>query len=279
MFPELFQIPGLGITIWTYGIVLDVGIIASVWLVGRLGARDGLQKKQLYSVLVFAGLAAFIGAQLLGITDWHEAASHWQRFLSLGRPHASGASFDALLIMLPVSAVLMRAYALPCWRGLDALAPGIALASAVSRLGCFAAGCCWGRPTDSWIGMRFTERAHELTGVPIGEALVPTQLLSASAGFLILGVLLLLRKRRAFNGQIILAYLMLYSVACFAIGFWRDDPGDQLFGLSTIQFTSAIIFPLSCAFYLQLRRRPRGPLLVSHAVFSGIEKGTIPNGS
>jgi phosphatidylglycerol:prolipoprotein diacylglycerol transferase len=255
MFPELFKIPGLGLTIWAYGVVLDAGIIASVWLVGQLGARDGLPKKQIYSVLVFAGPVAFIGAQLLGIVDWHEAASHWQRFLSLGRPHASGASFDALLVMLPVSAVLMRAYALPCWKGLDALAPGVALASAVSRLGCLAAGCCWGRPTDSWIGMRFTERAHELTGVPIGEALVPTQLLSAGAGFLILGVLLLLRKHRAFNGQIILAYLMLYSVACFAIGFWRDDPHGQTLGLSTSQFISTIVFPLASIVYLWLHEK------------------------
>jgi prolipoprotein diacylglyceryltransferase len=79
MFPELFKIPGLGITIWTYGVVLDAGIIASVWLVGRLGARDGLPKKHLYTILAFSGPAAFVGAQLLGIVDWHEAASHWQR--------------------------------------------------------------------------------------------------------------------------------------------------------------------------------------------------------
>src|SRR5260370_40116031 len=103
MLPELFKIPGLGITIWTYGVVLDAAIIAAVWLIGRLAKRDGMPRRQIYAVLLCGGLAAFIGAQLLTIGR-HEAAAHWQGFLSAGRPRGGGSSLDALLVMLPVSA-------------------------------------------------------------------------------------------------------------------------------------------------------------------------------
>ena len=62
-----------------------------------------------------------------------------------------------------------------------AFAPGLALGHAIGRVGCFAAGCCWGKPTTSWIGVHFSAKASELTGVPIDTALIPTQLIEAAA--------------------------------------------------------------------------------------------------
>src|SRR5262245_57518095 len=163
MLPELFRIPSLGITIWTYGVALDAAAIGAVWLIGGLAARDHLPRRSLYCVMSLAGALAFISAQIPGILTSQERTGRWQG------PHAAGSSFDAFLVMLPLSVVLMKVFRLPCWRGLDAFAPGLALAWGVARLGCLGAGCCWGRPTESWMGMHFTERAHELTGVPIGQ--------------------------------------------------------------------------------------------------------------
>jgi len=248
LLPELFKIPGLGINIWTFGVALDVAAIGAVLVIGRLGRRDGLPSRQLYTVLVWAGLASFAGAQVLAIAGSPQPAN-FRQFWSLGRPHGSGSSFDALLIMLPVSALFARAFALPSWKSLDVFAPGLALASAVARLGCLAAGCCWGVATDSWIGMRFTERAHHLTGVPTDNPLVPTQLISSAACFLIFVLLLVLRRRRAFSGQILLVYLILYSSACLTIGIWRDEPGARSFGLSTTQLTSASTILLAVVLY------------------------------
>ena len=71
----------------------------------------------------------------------------------------------------------MRRWKLPWAKTSDAFAPAVALGHAIGRLGCFSAGCCWGKPTTSWIGVRFTEKASELTGVPIDLALIPLSLL------------------------------------------------------------------------------------------------------
>ncbi|HXI93959.1 MAG TPA: prolipoprotein diacylglyceryl transferase family protein, partial [Blastocatellia bacterium] len=71
----------------------------------------------------------------------------------------------------------------------------------------------------------------------------------------IFGFLMWLRKRRAFDGQIIYSYLMIYGVARFTIEFWRDDPRGQVFGLSTSQFISVIMFVLGLVMTLYYRHR------------------------
>lgn len=78
--------------------------------------------------------------------------------------------------------------------------------------------------------------------MPIDVHLVPTQLIEAAINFAIFAGLLWLRKRRAFDGQIIFTYLIVYSVARFTIEFWRDDPRGELLGLSTSQFISVLLF-------------------------------------
>jgi prolipoprotein diacylglyceryltransferase len=97
--------------------------------------------------------------------------------------------------------------------------------------------------------MKFTERAHQLSGVPVNVALIPTQLILAFAGLLIFVALLWLRRRRVFDGQIILACVILYSSAGFIVEFWRDVPRSDVVGLSTSQSISIVILPLAFMSY------------------------------
>jgi phosphatidylglycerol:prolipoprotein diacylglycerol transferase len=83
-------------------------------------------------------------------------------------------------------------------------------------------------------------------------------LIEAAANLAIFGFLMWLRKRRAFDGQIIYSYLMIYGVTRFTIEFWRDDPRGQVFGLSTSQFISVIMFVLGLAMTLYYWRRRSG---------------------
>jgi len=248
MLPELLKIHGLNLTVWSYGVILGLGMIAGLWLTGRLAMRDGLPRNELLSAVLWCAPAVFFGSQLVTLIvegdrlDWHQV-------FSLNRLHSGGTYFGALLSVLPASILFTRVLQLPWLKSLDTCAPGIALVSAVGRLGCFAAGCCWGRATDSWVGVRFTEKAHAITGVPTDVTLVPTQLLLASAGLIIFAGMLWLRRRQAFAGQIILAYLILYSGARLVIEFWRDDPRGQVLGLSTSQAISIVILPLALLFY------------------------------
>jgi phosphatidylglycerol---prolipoprotein diacylglyceryl transferase len=258
MFPELFRIPGLGIPIATYGVLLATGFIAALWLAARLAARDGLPKDRIYDLGLYVLASALIGSKvLMVIIEWSEYQGQWRRIFSFDLWRSGGVYYGGFLVALLVSLLLMRRWHLPWRKTADAFAPAIALGHSIGRMGCFSAGCCWGEPTTSWIGVRFTEKGHELTGVPVDSALVPTQLIEAAANLAIFGLLIWLRKRRAFEGQVIYSYLMLYGVARFTIEFWRDDPRGQIAGLSTSQVISIIMFVLGLALTLYYwRRRP-----------------------
>ena len=256
MFPELFKIPGIDVTIHTYGFLLAIAFILALWMTARLAARDGLPKNRVYDLGLYILLSALVGAKVVMlITEWNEPGGGWKRVFSLDLLSSGGVFYGGLLFALVTSVVLMRLYRLPWRKTADAFAPGIAVGHAVGRLGCFSAGCCWGRPTDSWIGVRFTEKASELTGVPIDSALIPTQLIEAVANLLIFVFLLWLTKRRRFEGQVIFAYLMIYSVARFVIEFWRADPRGEAFGLSTSQLISVVMFPLALLLMIYYSRR------------------------
>ncbi|HXG91905.1 MAG TPA: prolipoprotein diacylglyceryl transferase [Blastocatellia bacterium] len=253
MLPELFRIPGLGIPVATYGVLLAIGFLLALWTAARLAARDGLPKARIYDLGLYIIAGALIGSKVLMIFTEPDAQVFSFDFLRSG-----GVFYGGFIAALLVSVFLMHRYKLPWRKTADAFAPGIALGHSIGRLGCFSAGCCWGKPTTSWLGVHFTERASELTGVPVDAALVPTQLIEAIANFAIFGFLLWLWKRRRFEGQIIYAYLMIYSVARFTIEFWRDDPRGQVLWFSTSQFISIILFALGLALMIYNWRKPKG---------------------
>lgn len=257
MFPELFRIPGLGIPIATYGVLLAIAFIVALWLTARLAERDGLPRNRIYDLGLYILASALIGSKaLMVLVEWGDFAGDWRRIFSFDLWRSAGVYYGGFLIALLVSVILMRRWQLPWRKTADAFAPGVALGHAIGRLGCFSAGCCWGKPTTSWIGVRFTEEANRLTGVPIDSALIPTQLIEAAANLLIFFFLLWLRKRRSFDGQIIYAYLMVYSVARFTIEFWRADERGQVLGLSTSQFIAILLFALGLLLTVyELRRK------------------------
>jgi phosphatidylglycerol:prolipoprotein diacylglycerol transferase len=256
MFPELFRIPGLGIPLATYGVLLAIAFILALWLTAQLAARDGLPKNRVYDLGLYILAASLIGSKvLMVITEWSEYGGDWRRIFSFDFLRSGGVFYGGFIAAVLASVILMKRWHLPWRKTADAFAPGVALGHAIGRLGCFSAGCCWGKPTTSWIGVRFTEKASELTGVPIDSALIPTQLIEAAANLLIFAFLLWLGKRRKFEGQIIYTYLMIYSVARFTIEFWRDDPRGSLLWLSTSQFISIVMFALGFIMTLYHWRR------------------------
>ncbi len=139
------------------------------------------------------------------------------------------------------------------------------------RLGCFAAGCCWGKPTTLPWGVKFTELGHEITGVPTDVHLHPTQLYESFSMLIGFFFLLWLHRNRRFSGQVILTYALLYSVVRFTIEFVRDDPrGDilgltTLTGLSTSQMISIIVAVVSLIVMI-IRWRKAGAIAQSKKV-------------
>src|SRR5215207_4007903 len=215
MYPELFRIGNFPIN--TYGVFLAIAFLCAILITVRLARRDGLPSEKIYDLSLWMLLAALIGSKVLMLFTEPEYRDNPLRLLSLDFLRSGGVFYGGLLAAVAVAVVLVRRFRLPWWRTADAFAPAIALGQAIGRQGCFAAGCCWGKPTALPWGVRFTERGHEVTGVPVGVALHPTQLYESFAALAILLLLLWLHRRKKFDGQVVLAYGVLYAAARFTI--------------------------------------------------------------
>lgn len=245
MYPVLFRIGNFPIN--TYGVFLALAFLCAILIAVKLGERDGLPRQKIYDLSLWMLLASLIGSKILMLFTEPEYRDHPLRLLSLDFLRSGGVFYGGLLGAVLTGYFLMRRYKLPWWKTADACAPGIAIGNFFGRQGCFAAGCCWGKPTSLPWGVKFTELGHEITGVPIDVPLHPTQLYESFSMLIVFFFLLWLHKRRRFSGQVILFYGLLYSIIRFIIEFFRDDPrGDilgltSMTGLSTSQIISLIV--------------------------------------
>src|SRR5881392_85681 len=232
MYPILFRVHGFPVN--TYGVFLALAFLGAIFVTVRLAARDGLAKERIYDLCLWLLLSSLIGSKVLMFFTEPEYREHPLQLLSLDFLRSGGVFYGGLLGAILTGYFLMRRYKLPWWKTADACAPGIAIGNFFGRQGCFAAGCCWGKPTSLPWGVKFTELGHEITGVPTDTYLHPTQLYESFAMLLVFFFLLWLHRHRRFTGQVILSYALLYSVIRFAIEFLRADPRGDLFGLTTL---------------------------------------------
>jgi phosphatidylglycerol:prolipoprotein diacylglycerol transferase len=253
MYPELFRIGDFPIT--SYGLWLAVGMLLALFAASRLGGRDGLPRERIYDIGLWALVGGLVGSKVLMLLVEDNAQIFTLDFLRSG-----GVYYGGLIGGFLAVALLVRIHKLPFWKVADAFAPAVALGQAFGRQGCFAAGCCWGKPTDLLWGVHFTEAGHDYTGVPMygpdGSDLYlhPTQLIESFTMLAVFGLLVWLHRRKKFDGQVLIAYGIIYSIFRFSIEFIRDDPRGDLFGLtsmtglSTSQLVSLLVAVASIIF-------------------------------
>jgi phosphatidylglycerol:prolipoprotein diacylglycerol transferase len=254
MYPELFRIGNFPIN--TYGVMLALGMLLALFVASRLGVRDGLPRDRIYDLGLWTLIGGLIGSKIL----MYFVEPNVEIF-SLDFLRSGGVYYGGFIGGFVTLCVLIRFYKLSFWKVADAFVPGLALGQAFGRQGCFAAGCCWGKPTDSIFGVQFSEQAHEFTGVPIysedGGALHlhPTQLYESFAMLAVFGILVYLHRHKKFDGQVLIAYGIIYAVIRFLIEFLRDDPRNGLYGLSTSQIISLFVGAFAVIFLiLRLRQ-------------------------
>ncbi len=262
MYPELFRIGNFPVT--TYGIFLAVGMLLALFVASRLAARDGLPRERIYDLGLWTLIGGLLGSKLLMFLVEDNVQVFTLDFLRSGGVYYGGFLGGFLTVVF-----LIRFYKLSFWKVADALVPGLALGQALGRQGCFAAGCCWGKHTDLPWGVHFTELGHEYTGVPVfgpsGESLYlhPTQLYESFTMLLVFGLLVYLHRHKKFDGQVLIAYGIIYALVRFTIEFFRDDPRGDLFGLTTMTGLStsqmiSLVVALGAIVFMIMRLRAVG---------------------
>ena len=257
MFPKVFSFGSFFLP--TYGLLVALGFLAGIAIVTRLARREGLDVEKVTNLAVYCALAGLAGAKLLMfVMDFDFYMRNPGNIFSFDTLLSAGVYYGGFLGALGFAWVYMRRQGLPWFKTADVFAPGVALGHAIGRLGCFAAGCCWGSLCDRPWAVTFTNPdAHELTGVPLGIPLHPAQIYEAVATALVAVWLYRRSLKPHAPGLILGQYLLFYSAARFVIEFFRTH--EQAFPLAALPITWTQWIALALAVFgvILLRRRPQ----------------------
>lgn len=230
MFPRLIGIGDFFLP--TYGVMVALGFLTALWLIGRLAKRSGLNAETVTNLGVYVALAGLAGAKLLMfIVDFDYYRKNPGEILSISTLQAGGIFYGGLVLALVVGWYLMRRGRLPVATTLDCFAPGLAIGQAIGRIGCFAAGCCWGVECERpWAVTFRNPEANRLTGVPLMTALHPTQLYESILYILTFVITYRLFNKRHAPGTIMGWYLILAAGSRLLVEFFRFHQQTNPFG-------------------------------------------------
>lgn len=243
-----------------HGIGIAVGFLLGARLMMPEAKRQGIREDHVYTILIRAAIGAMIGARVAyvinHIGDYADSPLDifrvWEGGISL-----LGGIFGAIILALP----LMRKLGLDVWKTLDAAAPGIALGIIVGRIGDLVVGDHLGTRTDFFLGYECTtaETASPCEA-PLGQLVHQTALYDLILTSMLLGVLLVLRKRlrnspARFDGQLIIFFGAWYGVGRLIEDFLREDV--RRFGLTGSQWTALATVLVCVTWLLFVKRTPR----------------------
>jgi len=251
MHPVLFRIGPFAVH--TYGVFVAMAFLSAIALALREARREGEDASKILDLCFYALVAAIIGSRALYILV------NWSTFrhdpIEIVRIWHGGLVFYGGFIAALITGLwYIRSKGLPLLKTVDIIAPSVAFGQFVGRIGCFFAGCCYGKTCDLPWAVTFT---HPESLAPKGVTLHPTQLYSSLNSLFIFLVLVGLRRIKKFEGQIFWVYVLLYAVMRSILEHFRgDERGMFIEGmLSTSQLIGLIMAVIAIAMMIILRRR------------------------
>lgn len=250
MHPILFSIGG--INIYTYGVFIASAFFLGIGLAVKEAKREGIDPQKILDISFYLLVAAIIGSRIFYVIinmryfigNPVEIIKIWEGGLVF---------YGGFIFAIIVATYLFKKNNMPIWKTADLFAPSIPIGQMVGRLGCFFAGCCYGKPTTLPWGVTFSEPGSL---AKLDVPLHPTQLYSSLNGLIIFFILIIIRRYKRFDGQLIWTYLLLYPIGRFIIEFFRNDAERGFFldtSLSTSQVISVILFIIAIIMLIRLK--------------------------
>lgn len=244
MYPILFQIGS--IKLYSYGLMVALGLWLGLSVTLHFAKRTWPDNQHLeeifHSLLLYFVVGGIFGGRLFYFLIYPQ---HFSNAFDFFRIWEGGlVSFGGLAGALIAFIFWHKGHRnLDRKQVLDVLAPGLALGHALGRIGCFLAGCCYGKECKFPWAVTFGD-PHSLA--PLHVPLEPTQIFSAILLLVLGGVFLMLLQKKIrsgniLHGRIFALYLTLYSIGRFSIEFLRDEK-QYWAGFSSGQWMSALLF-------------------------------------
>ncbi len=264
MRPTLLEIGSLKFHAWP-------AMLAIAFVVGTLlAAREANRGERAFPGTPQGGLwgfvGALVGAKVFWILQFSEPRYLWGALFVW---QGGMVYYGGLIGGVAGLALYVTLNRFPYWRTADVCAPYLALGQAITRVGCFLNGCCWGVVAENlpW-AVRFPRHSHPFNR-QVEEGLLepsadvslpthPTQLYMA-AGLLAIALILkvALSRKRPFDGTVALGYCFLYGILRFIVEFYRGDSARSVFGMTVSQAISLVFIVGSTVTFAVVMHRVR----------------------
>lgn len=234
------------VTIYSYGVLVASGVLLGLWYARRQAPRLGLDPEKVWNLGLYLVLSALVVAKIwLVLSAWSYYAANPREIISTAVFQSGGTFYGGVVGAVAMILAYTYVQKMPLLSVMDCYAAAIPLGHSIGRLGCFFAGCCFGKPTAlPWAVVFTSPAAARLAGTPLGIPLHPTELYESAAEFLNFLFIAWLGKRQSFSGQMIGTYFILYGVARGIIEFFRGDPGRTMMfhdSISLMQISSVLL--------------------------------------
>jgi len=224
----------------SYAVLLGLAVAVGEVVFWRTARRAGFRGADLLLFCAGAVVLGLLGARLNAWLFQLGGRFAWPN-LNLASLRGGLISFGGILGALGLGALVARRQGLNVWAFLDLAAPVIPLAEGIQRWGCLLNGCCWGRPTEGFLGVYLPDSAGRW------GTRYPTQVITSLFCLALAAWLWRRRRRRSFAGELILSYLAVYHVGRIAIDTLRGDQRAVAGFLSAHQLAAAAIAALALA--------------------------------
>ena len=233
MKPILFEFSF--VKIYGYGLMIMIGILSALCLLSYRSKKEQYNEDNVWDMAILTIICGVIGGKVMYIiTDIKEVLQNPSVLKNIGNGFVI---YGAILGGILGIYIYSKKKAWNTLNVLDLLVPSLPLAQGFGRIGCFLAGCCYGKVTSLPIGVEFKNSPF----APANVFLIPTQIFSSIFDFMLALFLLWYDRRERKKGRVFSLYLIIYSVGRFLIEFLRGDPRGSVSILSTSQFISLFV--------------------------------------
>lgn len=226
------DIPIGPITLHMYGLMIGIGFAAAFLMCGYRGKKQQLNDDIITGIFLCAVIGGMAGTRILYyIVEIPQILKDPSILWNFKNGYVVYGGIIGGILTAFIYCKAKKVAFLPYF---DLVMPAVSFAQGFGRIGCFCAGCCYGRETESFFGITFTHSHF----APNGVKLLPTQLMSSAGDFLICGILLLYAGKKPVKGRVASMYMVLYGIGRFIIEFFRNDYRGNIGFLSTSQIIS-----------------------------------------
>ena len=250
----------------TYGFMIAMAYITATLYILKKSRKENLNKESITDIVFYTVLSGIIGGKILYIitfwqyfgNDLNEKIKNIFTFDTLTSGFVFYGGFMTAIISLYI---LTRIKNIKFLKLADIMSPAAALAHAIGRIGCFSAGCCHGKPTQSIFGVIFSNPQSLVKREYLNIPIHPTQLYESFGNVLIFLFLNFILSKKYFkkDGYVFMLYIILYSFLRFIVELYRgDERGITYLNLSQAQFISILAITASISGIIYIKKNNYG---------------------